>query len=70
MAHLSDIADLIASHRAAAERMFESEIAKLRMTYGDKVVGNRSGGDCLYAVGGIAKRWTLTPKAISNWSGL
>jgi hypothetical protein len=37
MASLEDLAGLIAHHREAAEKQFDSEIAKLRLAYGDRV---------------------------------
>jgi hypothetical protein len=39
MASIDDLADLIAQHRATLERAFESELARLRMTYGDRLIG-------------------------------
>jgi hypothetical protein len=38
MANLSDLVDLVAAYRRAADRMFESETAKLRLQYGDRTV--------------------------------
>jgi hypothetical protein len=38
MASLDDLAALIAHHRAAAEKFFDSEVAKLRASYGSRVV--------------------------------
>jgi len=38
MANLDDLAELIAHHRAAAERQFDSEINRLSLAYGDRVV--------------------------------
>src|SRR5262249_3977003 len=43
MASLNDLAGLIAHHRAAAERLFDSEIARLRLAYGDRVVTKAMG---------------------------
>jgi hypothetical protein len=40
MAHVDDIADLIAHARAQLERAFESELAKLRITYGDRLIAH------------------------------
>ena len=34
MANHNDLADLIAAHRRAADRVFESEMVKLRLTFG------------------------------------
>jgi hypothetical protein len=39
MASLVDLADLIAAHHRAAERLLDSEIAKMRAAHGDKAVG-------------------------------
>src|SRR5262245_15606412 len=36
--HLDDIAELIQHYREAAEKQFDSELAKLRLTYGPRVV--------------------------------
>jgi hypothetical protein len=38
MANIDDLADLIAAHRARLEHAFKSEMAKLRLTYGDRLV--------------------------------
>ena len=38
MASLDDLAELIARHREAAARMFDSEIEKLRHVYGQAIV--------------------------------
>jgi hypothetical protein len=36
---LNDLADLISHHRANAEKLLDSEIAKLRVAHGDKAIG-------------------------------
>jgi len=38
MSSIDDLAALIAHHRAQLERAFESEIAKLRLAYGERLV--------------------------------
>jgi hypothetical protein len=38
MSSITDLADLIAANRARLERTFDSEIARLRMVHGNRVV--------------------------------
>ena len=38
MSSITDLADLITAQRARLERTFDSEVARLRITHGDRVV--------------------------------
>jgi hypothetical protein len=38
MSSITDIADLIATHRARLERAFDGEIARLRTVHGDRAI--------------------------------
>jgi hypothetical protein len=38
MSNHNDLADLVLAHRRAADRVFESEVLKLRTVYGDRAV--------------------------------